>query len=395
MVSRPFPVSAVAGAPALRLQSLNLYLFRQSLGPMLFFTVVLTAVIWLSQSLRMLDLVINKGQSAGTFLYLTLLLLPSLLQIVLPFAFFFAIVYLIARLISDSELVVMWASGLSRWSVLAPMMAAALVMTLLTLLITLYLMPLGMRTMKDKVIEIRADLVTTLVKEGAFSTPIEGLTVYIKEQSRDGELTGLFVHDNRDTAHPVTYMAAKGVLVRTPDGPRLIMFDGNLQRVDGKRGQISILNFDKYTFDLSAFDQGYRRADRETSERYLSELIGYTAKSEWEEKQRGAFMAEGNNRLASPLYNFVFVLIAAAFLLTGSYSRRGHGWRITFAVMTGAAARLLGFGIQGFAAENGWAVALIWLNPILWMAAATYVIAIGGWPTWATFGTPTQAEPAE
>ncbi len=208
MVSRPFPVSAVAGAPALRLQSLNLYLFRQSLGPMLFFTVVLTAVIWLSQSLRMLDLVINKGQSAGTFLYLTLLLLPSLLQIVLPFAFFFAIVYLIARLISDSELVVMWASGLSRWSVLAPMLAAALVMTLLTLLITLYLMPLGMRTMKDKVIEIRADLVTTLVKEGAFSTPIEGLTVYIKEQSRDGELTGLFVHDNRDTAHPVTYMAA-------------------------------------------------------------------------------------------------------------------------------------------------------------------------------------------
>lgn len=352
------------------------YIFRQTLGPLVFFTVVLTGVIWLSQSLRLLDLVINKGQSAGTFLYMTLLVLPSLLAIVLPFAFFFACLYLLHRLLSDSEIVVMWASGLGRWNVLMPLFAAAAVMTLVTLLITLYLMPLGMRTMKDKVFEIRADLVATFVKEGAFTTPMKGLTVYVKRQSLNGELTGLFVHDNRDVARPVTYMASRGIIARTPDGPRLIMYDGNLQRADSSRGgNISMLAFDKYTFDLSSFMQQSERAERESSERYLFELIGYTAASEWEERQRNIFRAEGYDRLISPFYNFVFMLIAAAGLLSGTYVRRGYGIRLTAAVVLGIIARLMGFGATSLAAETPMLVPLMILNPILWLLAAGAVLA--------------------
>lgn len=352
------------------------YIFRQTLGPLVFFTVVLTGVIWLSQSLRLLDLVINKGQSAGTFLYMTLLVLPSLLAIVLPFAFFFACLYLLHRLLSDSEIVVMWASGLGRWNVLMPLVAAAAMMTLVTLLITLYLMPLGMRTMKDKVFEIRADLVATFVKEGAFTTPMKGLTVYVKRQSLSGELTGLFVHDNRDVARPVTYMASRGIIARTPDGPRLIMYDGNLQRADSSRGgNISMLAFDKYTFDLSSFMQQSERAERESSERYLFELIGYTAASDWEERQRNIFRAEGYDRLISPFYNFVFMLIAAAALLSGTYVRRGYGIRLTAAVVLGIIARLMGFGATSLAAETPILVPLMILNPILWLIAAGAVLA--------------------
>ena len=64
------------------------YMFRQIGGPLLFFTFVLTGVIWLSQSLRMLDLVINQSQSAATYLYLTVLALPQLMALILPFALF-------------------------------------------------------------------------------------------------------------------------------------------------------------------------------------------------------------------------------------------------------------------------------------------------------------------
>ena len=57
---------------------LSFYVLRQLIGPVALFIFLLTCVIWLSQSLRLLDLVINRGQSAPTFFYLTLLMLPRM-----------------------------------------------------------------------------------------------------------------------------------------------------------------------------------------------------------------------------------------------------------------------------------------------------------------------------
>ena len=65
------------------MQRLNQYMLRQLVGPFAFFSVALTGVIWLSQSLRFVDWIFNKGLSMGFFFYLTLLILPGVLAIVL------------------------------------------------------------------------------------------------------------------------------------------------------------------------------------------------------------------------------------------------------------------------------------------------------------------------
>ncbi len=102
------------------------YIFRQLIGPMLVVTFSLTSVIWLTQSLRFIDLIINKGLSFWLFLYLTLLLLPSLLTVILPVALFAAVLYTYHRLLVDSEITVFQASGLSNARLAAPAMAMAL-----------------------------------------------------------------------------------------------------------------------------------------------------------------------------------------------------------------------------------------------------------------------------
>ena len=60
---------------------LQRYILRQLAGPFVFFLLSLTGVIWLTQSLRFVDLIINKGLSAGYFAQLTLLVLPGVLTI--------------------------------------------------------------------------------------------------------------------------------------------------------------------------------------------------------------------------------------------------------------------------------------------------------------------------
>ncbi|MEX2648259.1 MAG: LptF/LptG family permease, partial [Alphaproteobacteria bacterium] len=81
------------------------YIARQVTGALVFVTVALTGVVWLSQSLRFVDLIVNKGLSVLAFLTLTLLLLPTFLALILPIALFCAALYTYSRLVADREVV--------------------------------------------------------------------------------------------------------------------------------------------------------------------------------------------------------------------------------------------------------------------------------------------------
>ncbi|MEQ8166013.1 MAG: LptF/LptG family permease, partial [Alphaproteobacteria bacterium] len=96
------------------MSELNKYVLRQLLVGMVIVTIGLTCVIWLTQSLRFVDMIVNRGLTAGTFVYLTMLLLPNFLSIILPIAVFTVVVFTYSKLISDRELIVMRAAGLSQ-----------------------------------------------------------------------------------------------------------------------------------------------------------------------------------------------------------------------------------------------------------------------------------------
>src|ERR1041385_5691015 len=96
------------------MNGLTRYILRQSLASAIFVTLALTAAIWLTQSLRLIDLIVNRGLSTVLFLYLGVLTLPRFVDIVLPIAIFIAVLFTYYRLISESEIVVMGGGGVSQ-----------------------------------------------------------------------------------------------------------------------------------------------------------------------------------------------------------------------------------------------------------------------------------------
>ncbi len=352
----------------MRLPRLSTYVLGQMIGPTALFAFLLTAVIWLSQSLRLLDLVINRGQSAPTFVYLTILVLPSLLVIILPIAFFAGTLFALSKLNSDSELVVMSAAGFSRTQIAIPVFISAAIVMALTYLCGLYLMPAGQRAMKDKVVDIRADIGAALLNEGEFNTPALGLTVFIRAIDSDGTIHGVLVHDNRNPKQPVTYLAEGGQLAQTTGGARLIMVDGTVEEGSHGGSQLSVLKFQRYVFDLDQFASPARATERATSERYLNELFWPNAKLP--PKTRNAYIAEGHNRLSQPLYCIFFALLALAAILRGARARGANALRITIAVLAGIALRIAGYGVQGMAIRDPSFGILFYLIPLLGAALA-------------------------
>jgi lipopolysaccharide export system permease protein len=356
-----------------KLPRLSTYVLGQMIGPTALFAFLLTAVIWLTQSLRLLDLVINRGQSAPTFVYLTLLIIPSLLVIILPIAYFAGTLFSLNKLNSDSELVVMSAAGFSRAQIAVPVLIAAFIVMGLTYLNGLYLMPAGQRAMKDKVVDIRADIGAALLNEGEFNTPADGLTVFIRELNSDGTIRGVMVHDNRNKKTPVTYLAVRGQLAQTPAGARLIMYDGTVEESGHAGGQLTVLKFQRDVFDLDQFAGPARATERATSERYLPELFSPSPKLP--KKLRNAYIAEGHNRLSQPLYCLAFAMIALAAVLRGRRARGANALRLAMAALAAAVIRIAGYGVQGLAVSTPSLTFLFYLIPLLGAVTAMAVLA--------------------
>jgi lipopolysaccharide export system permease protein len=367
------------------MQGIPRYIFDQVATPVFFFVFVFAGVAWLTQSLRMLDLIINQGQSALIYLYITMLLLPGLISLILPFALFCAVLYALHRLYIESELVVISAAGFSRWAIAYPVVMVSVIAMAASFLLNLVLMPMGQREFKDRVFQIRADLLNTFIKEGAFTTPLKGLTVYVGERG-GGEIRGLLVHDARKAGSVATYMAERGMLATTPQGPRLIMFNGNIQWIDGGPGGLKLLNFEKYTLDLDVLDARRTAASRESSERFLPEL--FFPEKDVSEKLRNRFFADAHDRLTSPLYCVIFGLIGVLAVMGGKFDRRGYGGRIGIAILAMFVARIPAYVLQSNVRGNAELWPLLYIWPLLWLAALFYYTISPRFQRW-----PTPAQP--
>ena len=117
------------------------YILRIAGSAFLACLVGLTAVIWITQALRQLDLLTGKGQTLVVFLAVTALSLPTLLTMIAPVALFIAVLYALNKLNSDSELIVMSAAGMAPSRLLRPFLALSLVISVLTAAMTLHVMP--------------------------------------------------------------------------------------------------------------------------------------------------------------------------------------------------------------------------------------------------------------
>ena len=235
----------------------------------------------------------------------------------MPIAFFFGTLFTLQRLQGDSELVVMASAGYSLRQLAMPVLACAGDRDGADLCLRSYLMPAGQRALRDKVLDIRADMAGALLNEGEFNTPQQGLTVFIRQMSSNGEIRGILVHDSRDRARPVTYIAEKGILAQTPAGTRLIMLDGTIETSAKGGKQLQVLHFESYTINLDQFSGPARNTLRKINERYLSELL-------WPPEHRASPSASATSSSpkritasSQPLYCLAFALIALAAVMRG------------------------------------------------------------------------------
>lgn len=314
------------------MSELDRYLFKQLLGPFGFFALVFTGVLWLTQALRLFDTLISNGQSGTAFLEFSALVLPNVMVFVLPLSVFAASLYALNRLYMESELVVMLMSGRSPWSLVRPLLIFGASGMICLFVVTLYLVPQSQTRLEDRLLEIRNEITNSLIVEGQFGHPSNGITTFIRDTNADGDMGGIFIHDSRDISEPITYSANRAVLVNEGSDVRIVMFDGVMQSLSVDTENYSTISFERFAFDLSEFVPAAFQRPRKPTELSLFEALDPSEEQLAHRWSKGNFIANAHERIVTPLLALVLPLISLGAILAGSFKRGGLSIRMTMGV---------------------------------------------------------------
>jgi lipopolysaccharide export system permease protein len=352
------------------------YIFRTSFGAFVLILVSLTAVIWMTQALRDIDLVTNQGQTVLVFVGLTGLIIPLLVLVIAPIALVIAVAYTINKLNTDSEIVVMNAAGMAPWRMFRAFLAVGVVVALLVAALAAYVAPKGLRELRDWATKVRTDVVANIVQPGRFITIEPGLTFHLRERRPNGQLVGIFMDDRRDPKEHATFLAEYGEIVESNNSNFMLLYNGSMQRLETGKLDPTIVLFDRHAFDLSRFGTGapLQATVYGARERLLNELLNPDPDDRLVKTQPGQLHAELHDRLTAPLYPLVFVTIAFAILGAPRTSRQSRAFSLALTIIGITVLRFVGFAGVVFAVHTPSAVVLIYAS--LFAAVTWAVIAI-------------------
>jgi LPS export ABC transporter permease LptF/LPS export ABC transporter permease LptG len=307
------------------------YICRQVFSHALLGLGIFSFVFFVPQLVRLMDLVVRHPGSWTTIAILFLSTLPGVLVFTLPIAVLVGVLIALGRLSADSELIAMTALGLGRRRLLVPVGILAIGATLLTLVMTLWLGPLSVRTFRTIEDRLRAGQASYQVAPRVFDERFPRMVLYVNDI------------DSASTRWKGVFLAGTD-----KDISRLTLAEEAIVIADRKEGKLelhlrngSVHEFapnDPGHYSLSAFGQRDLPVEVKSGEiDHVGEpgIPGRATSVLWRERQtQREASVELQRRIAFPCACIAFALLAMPI---GSRPRRGGraaGFLITLLMVT-------------------------------------------------------------
>jgi len=316
------------------MRRLDRYIAREILSHALLGLAVFSFVFFVPQLVRLMELVVRHNTSLPDVLILFFSILPAILTFTLPIAVLIGVLIGLGRLSADSELIAMNAVGLSLRRLLLPVGVLALCAALLTLLFTVVLGPLSLRTFRSLENDLRASQATFQVQPRVFDERFPPLVLYVQDVAAAAtQWRGVFLADSSAANGSRLTLAVDAIVMADRASGKLDFHLGRgttheFSRRDPNRYHVT--TFGESDLSLSVADVATPRSsppsDAELSLRQLASFTGPRARNA---------RIEFHRRFAFPAACLVFALIAIPL---GARPRRGGraaGFLITLLLISG------------------------------------------------------------
>ena len=310
------------------------YLFRQFFFTTLLVLASLLGVVWLNHALRMLELVVNKGAKFTDFLMLSLFPLPLWLMIALPMAGFIGVIWTIYRFLSDRELIVMQAVGLSPRQFSKMPILFGVLLTSLLMVNSVVVLPYGFSKFKELQILVRASIPKLLVQDNVFMDIADDLTLYVGERVSQNEVGQVFIQDARNPERLVTLTSESGQFSISGGRPLFVLRNGQRTELAVDGTATASLSFETHALDIGTQTTDDTKRDIiDANEESIFNLLNPpdTIPAVYAAERK----AMGHYRLASPFLGLCLAILATAIMLHGRILRETVNRRIMTVALLG------------------------------------------------------------
>ena len=365
------------------MKKLNIYIAKQIFIGFLLVTFSLMSILWLTQSLRFIEMITNKGLPLTLFIKMTSCLMPRLFAILSPISLFVAVLFVYNRMLSDRELVVIKSAGISPWQSAKPALFLGILISAFAIYVNNVTIPSAEKKFRDLEWQVKNDVSHLMFREGEFTTLDNNLTIFITAHKKDGSVEGVMINDERNPKVKMTVAAESGIIVYTDKGPRIILINGIRQEINTQTLQFSSLSFDRYSVDFGASQSKKRRHDSVRS-KTLSELLNAARNPDLTPGEARRYIVEGHRRVLNPFYNFALALLACTGLLVGNFNRRGQGKIISMSILFMVILEADDLIFGNLSAKNLYFLMLFYANVLVPVMVCIYALFFYN-PAWTAY----------
>lgn len=349
------------------------YLFFEMWPGLILGLVVFVLILLMFQALRLTEFFLVHGIGIKVIAEIILYLAISFLPALFPMSLLFAVVLTYSRLSQDSEIVAFKSLGYSQGLLLAPAVALGVMVALISAQTSFHLAPWGNRQFELLINQLGQTKAAATLKEGTFAEGFFDLVIYANEvDSQRGELSKVFIYDERDPKSPLTIIAKSGRIIPDPQRPGqsilLQLTDGDIHRKGEAHTKIKFQDFDIRLLDPVQIEQREKSPQSMTIEE-VQEQISHPGDRKPEDIR--TLKTEMHKRWAISIACIIFGALGVGLGTQTNRRTKGNGLILSLVVIM--AYWILYVSLEGTARSGQLPVAVaLWIPNLLFASFAAY-----------------------
>jgi len=290
---------------------LGYYFIQEFLKNYLSILLAFGLIIWITQSVRLLDLISEEGNSIVTYFLYILLILPKFFSRISLIIFFISLLVTLIKFEDSNELKSVWLSGFKKKSFILFLIRSSLILILILIILRTFAVPYFNYKSRELLLNTGVGSIAPLLKQNNFNNPLKKVTMFIGKKNQINEMEEIILFEDSPEVKK-TIIAKSGVLISENKKNLLVLVDGSIQE-ERKNRKISILDFDKTTLDLSQYNK--KTVDYyKFNEILFFDLIKTILDKDGIKKKN--ITGELNDRIIMPLFIPSLIIVACFLTIT-------------------------------------------------------------------------------